>query len=222
MGIGPRDEPVGADRRQRLRRTGWPWSRRRVRFVMMATPMPTPRHPTNIEDVLRRAEAAERSGFDVVSVADWAVSDPFPLLTLLAQRTERVDLITRVIANATRSPLLLASAAVWIDTISNGRFVLGLGASIPNIVEGRHGFPFDRPATRMRDSLTIIRSLMGDELPGVMRNADGSIRYAGQAIRVERGRDRSSPASNADRHRSRGGLGCSRSPECWPTESSLR
>jgi alkanesulfonate monooxygenase SsuD/methylene tetrahydromethanopterin reductase-like flavin-dependent oxidoreductase (luciferase family) len=158
----------------------------RVRFVMMATPMPTPSQPTEIDAVLRRAAEAERLGFDVVSVADWAVSDPFPLLTLLAQRTERVDLITRVIANATRSPLLLASASVWIDTLSQGRFILGLGASIPNIVQGRHGFPFDRPATRMIDSLTIIRALMGDDLPGVTRNADGTIRYAGAAIQVER------------------------------------
>ncbi|MCS6803062.1 MAG: LLM class flavin-dependent oxidoreductase [Chloroflexota bacterium] len=158
----------------------------RVRFVVMATPMPTPRQPTDIDAVLHRAAEAERAGFDVVSVADWAVSDPFPLLTLLAQRTERVDLITRVVANATRSPLLLASAAVWIDTVSNGRFILGLGASIPNIVQGRHGFPFDRPATRMIDSLTIIRALMGDDLPGVTRNADGTVRYSGKAIQVER------------------------------------
>jgi alkanesulfonate monooxygenase SsuD/methylene tetrahydromethanopterin reductase-like flavin-dependent oxidoreductase (luciferase family) len=148
--------------------------------------MPTPRQPTDIEAVLRRAEEGERRGFDVISVADWAVSDPFPLLTLLAQRTERVDLITRVVANATRSPLLLASAAVWVDTLSQGRFLLGLGASIPNIVQGRHGFPFDRPATRMIDSLTIIRGLMGDDLPGITRNPDGTLRYSGQAIQVER------------------------------------
>lgn len=148
--------------------------------------MPTPRSPTDIASVLARAEQAERDGWDLVSVADWAVSDPFPLLTLLAQRTERVGLITRVIANATRSPLLLASASVWVDTVSGGRFTLGLGASIPNIVQGRHGFPFIQPGARMIDSLTIIRALLGDEMPNVTRNPDGTLRYHGRSIQVDR------------------------------------
>lgn len=156
------------------------------RFAMMANPMPTPSRPTVIAEVVARARRAEAEGFDIVSVADWAVSDPFPMLAVLARETERTALMTRVVANPTRSPVLLASATAWIDALSGGRFTLGLGASIPGIVTGRHGLPFDRPASRMEDSLTIIRALLGDPPPGVTRNPDGSFRYQGKVIRVER------------------------------------
>jgi alkanesulfonate monooxygenase SsuD/methylene tetrahydromethanopterin reductase-like flavin-dependent oxidoreductase (luciferase family) len=138
------------------------------------------------EAVVEEARRGEAAGFDILSFADWAVGDPFPPLMLVAQATERAALMTRVVASATRSPVLLASGAAWVDRASGGRFMLGLGASIPDVVRGRHGLPWGKPATRMEETLKLIRALWGEPVPGIERNADGSLRLAGREIRTER------------------------------------
>lgn len=138
------------------------------------------------EAVVAEARRGEAAGFDILSFADWAVGDPFPPLMLVAQATERAALMTRVVASATRSPVLLASGAAWVDRASGGRFILGLGASIPDVVSGRHGLPWGKPATRMEETLKLIRALWGEVIPGIERNPDGSLRSAGREIRTER------------------------------------
>jgi alkanesulfonate monooxygenase SsuD/methylene tetrahydromethanopterin reductase-like flavin-dependent oxidoreductase (luciferase family) len=138
------------------------------------------------EGVLAEARRGEAAGFDVLSFADWAVGDPFPPLMLVAQATERAALMTRVVGSATRSPVLLASGAAWVDQASGGRFMLGLGASIPDVVSGRHGLAWGKPATRMEETLKLIRALWGEEIPGIDRNPDGSLRFPGKEVRTER------------------------------------
>ncbi|MCS7001961.1 MAG: LLM class flavin-dependent oxidoreductase [Dehalococcoidia bacterium] len=157
---------------------------RSVRFTMMANPLPAPGLPTTPEQIISRAQRAEREGYDVVSYADWSRGDPFPPLMLLAQHTERVELLTRVMSASTRSPLLLASGASWVDRVSGGRFLLGLGASVPELVTGRHGLPFSKPGSRMLDTIKIVRALQGEDIPGVIRKPGGFIEYHGAVITV--------------------------------------
>ncbi|MCS7002950.1 MAG: LLM class flavin-dependent oxidoreductase, partial [Dehalococcoidia bacterium] len=108
-----------------------------------------------------------------------------PALMLLAQSTERVRLQTRIVGAFNRAPNLLASGAAWVDRVAPGRFMLGLGASLPREVRERLGIVFDRPGPRMRDVVTIIRALWGDDLPGVERKPNGRIRYHGAVLSVD-------------------------------------
>jgi alkanesulfonate monooxygenase SsuD/methylene tetrahydromethanopterin reductase-like flavin-dependent oxidoreductase (luciferase family) len=70
--------------------------------------------------------------------------------------------------------------------VSGGRFTLGLGASLRRATRDRLGYDFDRPVARMRDVITLIRALWGEEQPGVVWNPDGTLRYRGATIHVER------------------------------------
>jgi F420-dependent oxidoreductase-like protein len=101
---------------------------------------------------------AEKLGLDICWVAEaWGSDAPSPL-GFLAARTERMLLGSGVIQLGTRSPVTLAQTAMTLAHLSDGRFLLGLGASGPQVVEGLHGIPFARPLTRMRETVEIIRS----------------------------------------------------------------
>lgn len=145
-----------------------------------------PRAADAVAEVAERARRAEAEGFDDISYADLVSGDPFPPLILAAQATNQVGLFTRIIGAFSRSPIYLASAAAWVDRVSGGRFALGLGASLVRGTRGRLGYDFDRPVVRMRDVITLIRAVWGDDLPGVERHADGSVRYHGPTIQIER------------------------------------
>ncbi|MFN8535713.1 MAG: LLM class flavin-dependent oxidoreductase [Dehalococcoidia bacterium] len=138
--------------------------------------------------VAERARAIEAAGFDAISYAEFLEGDVFPPLMEIARATERVELMTRVAGAFSRSPVLLASGAAWVDEVARGRFRLGIGAAVPHESAEYLGIPFDRPAARMRDTVTIIRALWGEDLPGVERLADGRVRYPGSVIPVETAR----------------------------------
>ena len=82
------------------------------------------------------------------------------------------------------SPTLLASGAAWVDAVSKGRFSLGLGASMPYMVEDVMGLEFKRPAARMEDSIKLYRALFGEEVAGIERGPSGALRYKGKTIRI--------------------------------------
>ncbi|WP_037569432.1 LLM class flavin-dependent oxidoreductase [Phaeacidiphilus oryzae] len=100
---------------------------------------------------------AERLGLDVCWVAEAWGSDAVSPLGYLAARTERILLGSAAIQLATRTPVALAQAAITLSAMSGGRFLLGLGPSGPQVIEGLHGVPFDRPLTRMRETVEIVR-----------------------------------------------------------------
>ncbi|MCX4671476.1 LLM class flavin-dependent oxidoreductase [Streptomyces sp. NBC_01381] len=100
---------------------------------------------------------AEKLGMDICWVAEaWGAEAPSPL-GYLAARTERMTLGSGIIQLATRTPAAIARAAITLSNISEGRFILGLGPSGPQVIEGLHGVPFARPLTRMRETVEIVR-----------------------------------------------------------------
>ncbi|MFJ2766608.1 LLM class flavin-dependent oxidoreductase [Streptomyces sp. NPDC087300] len=106
---------------------------------------------------------AEKLGMDICWVAEaWGSEAPSPL-GYLAARTERLLLGSGIIQLATRSPVAIARAAITLSQISEGRFLLGLGPSGPQVIEGLHGVPFARPLTRMRETVEIVRRAVSGE-----------------------------------------------------------
>ena len=90
-------------------------------------------------------------------------SDAPSALGYLAARTERILLGSGIIQLGTRTPVAIAQAALTLAQLSDGRFVLGLGASGPQVIEGLHGVPFGRPLSRMRETVQIVRRAFAGE-----------------------------------------------------------
>lgn len=108
---------------------------------------------------------AERLGLDVCWVAEAWGSDAVSALGYLAARTDRMLLGSGVLQVGTRSPVAVAQAALTLADMTDGRFLLGLGASGPQVMEGLHGVAFARPLTRVRETVEIVRSaLAGDRV----------------------------------------------------------
>lgn len=109
--------------------------------------------PGDSLDIAVRAEAA---GCDQAWVPEtWGFDAP-SLLGALAMRTTRMQL-GAVLPVYSRTPALIAQTAAGVDALSGGRAVLGLGTSGPQVVEGWHGVPFDRPLGEMREAITACR-----------------------------------------------------------------
>jgi len=108
---------------------------------------------------------AERLGVDDVWSAEAWGHDGVTPLAFMAARTSRVRLCTGILQAGTRTPALLAMTAMSLNAMSNGRFVLGLGVSGPQVIEGWHGIRFDRPVQRMRETVEIVRrAIKGERL----------------------------------------------------------
>jgi F420-dependent oxidoreductase-like protein len=114
-------------------------------------------------DAVEFAVEAERLGLDVCWVAEaWGADAPSPL-GYLAARTERMLLGSGVIQIGTRSPVTIAQTAMTLAHLSGGRFLLGLGVSGPQVMEGLHGVPFGHPLGRMRETVEIVRRVFTGE-----------------------------------------------------------
>ena len=100
---------------------------------------------------------AERLGVDEVWSAEAWGHDAVTPLAFLAARTTRLRLGTGIMQAGTRTPALVAMTAMSLSAMSNHRFVLGLGVSGPQVIEGWHGIRFDRPVQRMREIIEIVR-----------------------------------------------------------------
>src|SRR3982751_5261220 len=103
------------------------------------------------------AQEADRLGYAVVWAAEAYGSDTVSMLSWIAGQTERIDLGAAVMQIPARTPAMTAMTAATIDTLSNGRFRLGLGVSGPQVSEGWHGAKFDKPIGRPREYIDIIR-----------------------------------------------------------------
>ncbi len=108
---------------------------------------------------------AERLGVDTVWSAEAWGTDAVVPLAFLAGRTNRIRLAAGILQISARTPAMTAMTAMTLDQVSDGRFVLGLGASGPQVVEGMHGAPYARPLERLRETVEVIRlALAGDKL----------------------------------------------------------
>ncbi|MDQ6898945.1 MAG: LLM class flavin-dependent oxidoreductase [Candidatus Dormibacteraeota bacterium] len=112
------------------------------------------------EVTLAFVQAGDRLGYETVWIAEAYGWDAFTVLTDLANHTERIKLATGIVNVFSRSPALIAQTAGSLDSISGGRFILGLGTSGQQVVEGWHGVPFERGARRLRETTEIVRSVL--------------------------------------------------------------
>jgi F420-dependent oxidoreductase-like protein len=106
-----------------------------------------------------RAAALEKAGVDLFWVAEAYGFDAATQLGYLAARTERAQLGSGIFNIYSRTPALLAQTAAGLDELSGGRAVLGLGASGPQVIEGWHGVPYERPVQRTREIIQIVRQV---------------------------------------------------------------
>jgi F420-dependent oxidoreductase-like protein len=106
-----------------------------------------------------QAAELERAGLDMVWVAEAYGFDGVSLMGYLAAVTERVEIGAAILPIYTRTPTLLAMTAAGVDALSDGRCVLGLGASGPQVIEGWHGIPYTEPVGRTREIIEICRKV---------------------------------------------------------------
>ncbi len=99
----------------------------------------------------------ERLGVDVVSMSETWGFDALTPLAYFAGKTSRVKLATSILQAGVRSPASVAMSALALASMSNGRFILGLGTSGPQVIEGWHGVTFKRAMTRLRETVEIVR-----------------------------------------------------------------
>ncbi|WP_268542683.1 LLM class flavin-dependent oxidoreductase [Candidatus Nitrosotenuis cloacae] len=110
----------------------------------------------SVEDLLSCAKKASRFRPEAIWIPETWGMENFAMLGAVSQRTES-KIGSSIINIYSRSPALIAMGAATVDTISNKRLILGLGTSSVPIVEGLHGYKFERPLTRMREYVEIIR-----------------------------------------------------------------
>ncbi len=109
--------------------------------------------------------ALEKAGLDMIWVAEPYGFDAPTLLGYLAAKTETVEIAAGILNVYSRTPGALLQTAAGLDNVSGGRAVLGLGASGPQVIEGFHGIPYDRPLTRTREVIEVLRmGLRGERL----------------------------------------------------------
>ena len=112
---------------------------------------------TTPADHLALAQEADRLGFSVVWAAEAYGSDSPSMLAWIAGQTSRIDVGAAVMQIPARTPAMTAMTAATIDTISGGRFRLGLGVSGPQVSEGWHGVRFGKPLARTREYVDIVK-----------------------------------------------------------------
>jgi F420-dependent oxidoreductase-like protein len=118
---------------------------------------------SNWEDLVELVKFADRIGVDYAWSAEAWGMDAVTPLAYLAALTENIKLGTGIMQTSARTPAAAAMTSLSMARLSNNRFVLGLGVSGPQVVEGLHGAPFDRPLGRLREYIDIVRQGIGGE-----------------------------------------------------------
>ncbi len=114
-------------------------------------------------DNLAVAQEADRLGYDVCWAAEAYGSDAPTVLTWVAAQTESIDVGSAIMQIPARQPTMTAMTAATLDSLSGGRFRLGLGVSGPQVSEGWYGVKFDKPLARTREYVEIVRKAMTRE-----------------------------------------------------------
>jgi F420-dependent oxidoreductase-like protein len=138
--------------------------------------------PRGLTGAVREAEAI---GYESVWTSEGYGSDALTPLAWVGAHTSTIRLGTAVMHMAARAPAATAMAALSIDHLSAGRFVLGLGLSGPDLVKGWYGQPFDPPLGRTRDYLAIVRRVLAADAPVTYegRHLTVPLRDGGEAAR---------------------------------------
>ena len=134
------------------------------------------------DDAARRrtyayVQAADEVGVDTLFVTEAWGREPFGPLAIFADRTERIKLGTSIVNVYSRTPAALAQHFTTLDEISNGRAIAGLGTSGKLVIEEFHGVPFEKSATRLRETIQIMKLLFASE----------PLRFDGEVFKFGRG-----------------------------------
>ena len=124
-----------------------------------------------------KVQIAEAAGVHSAWVPEAWGRDAFTILTLLADKTKRINLGTAIVNTYSRTPAALAQHFATLDEVSGGRMLLGLGTSGPQVIEHFHGVAFQPPLQRMREYVEIINTLMKGE----------PLKYSGKVFDLQRG-----------------------------------
>ena len=128
---------------------------------------------------LDAVKEADRLGFHSVWTAEAYGSDALTPLAWWGSHTERIQLGTSIVQMSARTPAATAMAAITLDHLSGGRFILGLGASGPQVVEGWYGEPYPRPLERTREYVHIVREIVRREAPVEFHGRQYDLPYTG-------------------------------------------
>ena len=115
--------------------------------------------PDKIQQTVEWGQFAERLGVDMAFAAEAWWSDAVTPLAFLADKTHTIKLATGIMQTTARTPAMTAMSALTLHDLSGGRFVLGLGASGPQVVEGLHSTRYHRPLARLRETVEICRMI---------------------------------------------------------------
>jgi len=115
---------------------------------------------TNPVELIALAQEAERLGYDSAWAAEAWGTDAVTVLSWLAATTTRLKIGSAILQMPARTPAATAMTAATLDLMSGGRFLLGLGVSGPQVVEGWHGQPWGRPLARTREYVEIVRAAL--------------------------------------------------------------
>ncbi|CAN5820895.1 LLM class F420-dependent oxidoreductase [soil metagenome] len=124
---------------------------------------------------------AERLGYDSVWTSEAYGSDALTPLAWWGAATQRMRLGTSIVQMSARTPAATAMAAITFDHLSGGRFILGLGASGPQVVEGWYGQPYSRPLARTREYVEIVRAIVRRDQPVEFHGDHYDLPYDGGA-----------------------------------------
>ncbi|WP_052665793.1 LLM class F420-dependent oxidoreductase [Nitriliruptor alkaliphilus] len=117
-----------------------------------------------VDGIIDRALRLVEAGVDDLWVPEAYGFDAVSMLGFLAARTDHVRLGSSILNVFSRTPTTIAQVAAGLDAVCGGRFVLGLGASGPQVIEGWHGVPYHRPLTRTRETIAVVRRAMRREV----------------------------------------------------------
>ena len=129
---------------------------------------------------IQMAQQAEQLGYDSVWTAEAYGSDALTPLAWIGAQTSRIRLGTGICQISARTPTAMAMAALTMDHLSNGRMILGLGVSGPQVVEGWYGAPFSKPLARTREYISIIRQVLAREEPVANNGEHYPLPYTGE------------------------------------------
>jgi F420-dependent oxidoreductase-like protein len=116
------------------------------------------RYAGNPREAADEVVALEQAGLDTIWVPEAYGFDSPTLMGYLAAKTETVEIGSAILNVFSRTPSALLQTAAGLDHVSRGRAVIGLGASGPQVIEGFHGVPYDKPVVRTREIIELIRS----------------------------------------------------------------
>jgi F420-dependent oxidoreductase-like protein len=117
----------------------------------------------NPREAAEEVAALEKAGLDTIWVAEAYGFDSPTLMGYLAAKTETVEIGSAILNVYSRTPGALAQTAAGLDNVTGGRAILGLGASGPQVIEGWHGMPYDKPLGRTREVVDIVRMALRRE-----------------------------------------------------------